>query len=69
MKKALIEIVRIYQQALSPYLGQRCRFFPRCSDYAKDALEKKGTIRGGVLALKRLSKCHPFHAGGVDFVE
>ncbi|MSR77385.1 MAG: membrane protein insertion efficiency factor YidD [Candidatus Omnitrophica bacterium] len=69
MKKILLRVVRFYQQAISPYLGQHCRFFPRCSEYAHTAMEEKGMIQGGLLILKRLSRCHPFHSGGVDFVE
>lgn len=59
-------LIRVYQYALSPYLGGRCRFFPSCSAYAYEAVEKYGFFRGGFFALKRLLRCHPLHPGGYD---
>ena len=64
-----ILMIRGYQKALSPLLGASCRFYPSCSNYAIDAIEKKGVCRGGMLSLKRLLRCHPFHSGGYDPVE
>ena len=61
-------LIRAYQLCLSPYLSQRCRFYPSCSRYALDAVERFGAVRGSYLALRRLMKCHPFHPGGVDLV-
>jgi uncharacterized protein len=69
IKKFLILLVRIYQWTLSPFLGKQCRFYPTCSEYAIDALKKKGALRGSWLTIKRLVKCHPWHPGGVDIVD
>lgn len=60
--------IRAYQVTLSPYLGRQCRFYPTCSHYAYEAIDIHGARKGALLAAKRLSKCHPFHAGGVDLV-
>lgn len=62
----LVALVRGYQILLSPMLGQRCRFYPSCSNYALEALRSHGAARGSFLAARRLCKCHPFNAGGVD---
>jgi uncharacterized protein len=59
-------LIRGYQLLVSPLLGPRCRFHPSCSQYALEAIELHGTLRGAWLALRRLSRCHPFHAGGYD---
>jgi len=59
-------LVRLYQVTLSPFIGNQCRFHPTCSHYALQALEQHGALRGGLLALRRLLRCHPFHAGGFD---
>lgn len=66
MKQIGIALVRIYQWSVSPLIGPRCRFHPTCSDYAVEALSRHGALRGAGLALRRLSKCHPWHPGGVD---
>ena len=66
MKTILIAIIRFYQLAISPLLGSNCRFYPTCSHYAREALEKHGALRGSWLALKRIGRCNPWHAGGVD---
>ena len=68
-KFILKQAVKIYQIAISPFLGQHCRFFPRCSDYAQIAIEEKGVLKGSWLTLIRVGKCQPFHPGGVDPVE
>lgn len=62
----LIALVRGYQIVLSPLLPASCRYYPSCSAYAVEALEKHGARRGSWLALKRIGRCHPFHAGGYD---
>ncbi|HZO20380.1 MAG TPA: membrane protein insertion efficiency factor YidD [Gemmatimonadaceae bacterium] len=62
----LVASVRGYQVVLSPLLPSSCRYFPSCSAYAIEALEKHGPWRGGWLAAKRIGRCHPFHPGGFD---
>ena len=69
MKKLLLALIRIYQKDVSPAFPPRCRFIPTCSQYAVEAIEKYGALKGGWLALKRLSKCHPFHFGEHDFFD
>jgi len=64
--KVLLLFVRLYQAALSPFLGHCCRFFPTCSEYACEAIEKHGALKGSWLAIKRICRCHPFHKGGFD---
>ncbi|MCS6809316.1 MAG: membrane protein insertion efficiency factor YidD [Bacteroidota bacterium] len=66
MKYILIALLRLYKHYISPFLPSACRFYPTCSTYAFEALEKHGTLRGTLLTLRRLSKCHPFHPGGFD---
>ncbi len=66
--KFLLGGIQIYRWVLSPMLGNCCRFYPSCSQYAMDAIEKHGAGYGCILTIKRLSKCHPFHKGGVDLV-
>ena len=66
MKNIFILLVRIYKTAISPFLPRACIYEPTCSVYAVQALEKHGTIRGGILSVKRVLRCHPFHAGGYD---
>ena len=66
MKTALLLLLRLYQLAISPYLGQNCRFYPSCSAYAHEAIARHGVAAGILLAAKRLCKCHPWHAGGID---
>ena len=66
MKHVFIFLVRGYQVALSPLLPAACRYFPTCSHYAIEALEKHGALRGGWLAVKRIARCHPFRPGGFD---
>jgi len=65
LRKALIFPIRVYQVAISPFLPKRCRFYPTCSSYAVQAIEKHG-LKGLWLALKRFLKCHPLHPGGYD---
>jgi uncharacterized protein len=62
----LVWLLRGYKRFISPMLGQRCRFYPSCSQYAMEALQRHGHVRGGWLALKRLGRCHPLCEGGFD---
>ena len=66
MKTLLLALLRLYQYALRPLLGANCRFYPSCSDYAREAIERHGAVRGVWLAARRLGRCHPYHAGGYD---
>ena len=66
MKHLLLIFLRAYKYFISPLLGQNCRFFPSCADYAFESIAKHGGLKGSLLATKRLCKCHPWHAGGWD---
>lgn len=66
MKILLLALLRGYQYFISPLLGPRCRFQPTCSQYAIEAIGRHGALRGSWLAICRLGRCHPFHAGGFD---
>mgnify|MGYP001817128366 CR=1 FL=1 len=59
-------LIRAYQLTLSPFIGNQCRFHPSCSNYALEALDTHGALKGSWLALRRLGRCHPFTAGGLD---
>jgi uncharacterized protein len=65
-RTALILLVRAYQIALSPLLPASCRYYPSCSAYAVEALERHGALRGGWLTLRRLARCNPLRPGGYD---
>ena len=64
--RALLAAIGFYSRAISPALPPRCRFYPTCSAYAAEAIERHGAVRGTGLALRRLLKCAPWHPGGVD---
>jgi putative membrane protein insertion efficiency factor len=64
--KFMLLLLRGYKLCISPFLGQHCRFYPSCSDYAQQAIIDHGVARGSLLAGRRLCKCHPWHAGGFD---
>nr|WP_041704864.1 membrane protein insertion efficiency factor YidD [Lachnoclostridium phytofermentans] len=67
MKRILIAIVKLYRKYISPMKRvPTCRFTPTCSEYALEALQRYGAIRGSYLAVRRILKCHPFHKGGFD---
>lgn len=68
MKTLLLGLIRLYQYLLSPWIGNQCRFYPTCSEYARQAIEYHGSLKGTWLALKRISRCHPWHPGGIDLV-
>ena len=67
MKKLLIQIIKVYRKFISPLKGRpTCIYYPTCSQYAIEALEKYGVVKGTYLAVKRILRCHPFHKGGYD---
>jgi putative membrane protein insertion efficiency factor len=66
MRYAMLSLIRLYQFLLSPWVGNHCRFHPTCSEYAKSAITRYGSMRGSWLAMRRLSRCHPWHPGGAD---
>jgi uncharacterized protein len=66
MKRMLLAALAGYRYLLRPMLGANCRFHPSCSDYATEAIERHGALRGVGLALRRIARCHPWHPGGYD---
>jgi len=68
MKQAVQFVLRAYKRFVSPMLPHSCRFVPTCSEYAMEAVERYGVVRGSWLAVKRLLRCHPFARAGVDLV-
>ena len=66
MRRLLLALVGAYQYLLRPLLGPNCRFYPSCSDYAREAVVRHGALKGSWLALRRIARCHPYHAGGFD---
>ena len=68
LQQFVITLLRLYKRFLSPWLPAACRYHPTCSEYMREAVQKYGVSRGGWLGLKRLGRCHPFTAGGVDLV-
>jgi len=66
MKRLVLFLLRLYKKWISPLLPQSCRFVPTCSMYAEEAFKKYGFFKAAALSMKRLSKCHPMHPGGLD---
>ncbi len=66
MQTAVTFLLRCYKRCISPFLPSACRFYPTCSEYMLEAVTRYGAVRGVWMGLKRLAKCHPFHAGGFD---
>ena len=69
LKRILIGVIRLYKRLLSPLLPPACRFYPSCSTYAIQAVERFGPVKGLWLAAKRVMRCHPYHPGGFDPVD
>ncbi|WP_459129486.1 membrane protein insertion efficiency factor YidD [Guggenheimella bovis] len=68
-KKLFLFLIRFYQKHISPHTPRACRFYPTCSQYSYQAIEKYGAIKGLYLSIKRILKCHPFNPGGYDPLE
>lgn len=68
MKAVFIALIRFYQKIISPLKPPTCRFYPTCSHYGMEAVQKHGAFKGGLLTVIRILKCHPFHPGGIDEV-
>ncbi len=66
MRKILTSFIKIYRYFISPFLGSNCRYYPSCSSYAEESISRFGAIHGGWLAFKRITRCHPWHEGGID---
>ena len=66
MQRPIVTLLRGYKRFVSPILPSACRFYPTCSEYMMDAIAKYGAARGVWMGIKRIGRCHPFHAGGYD---
>ncbi|HEX7997317.1 MAG TPA: membrane protein insertion efficiency factor YidD [Pyrinomonadaceae bacterium] len=69
MRIVLVSLLRFYKAAISPLLPPSCRFVPTCSEYAREAIERYGALRGSWMGARRILRCHPFHPGGYDPVK
>ena len=69
MKKIIIFFIRVYKRFISPILPDSCRFYPSCSQYAIEAIEKHGAVKGGMITTYRILRCNPFNKGGYDPVK
>ena len=65
-KRMMLALLRFYKREISPMLPDACRFRPTCSEYAMQAIQKYGALKGGYLAIRRILRCHPFNPGGYD---
>lgn len=68
-RRGLIRLIRFYQVAISPRIGSHCKYYPTCSEYTKQAVDKYGIIKGSLLGIIRILKCNPFSNGGVDLLK
>lgn len=66
MQPLVVTLIHFYQRFISPLLGSNCRYYPTCSHYMVEAIEKYGVSKGGWLGMKRIMRCHPWHEGGFD---
>jgi len=66
MKTVLLALIRAYRLVLSPWIGRQCRYTPTCSEYASEAIERHGSLRGTRMGMRRIARCHPWHEGGFD---
>jgi len=66
IKRFFLLLITGYKKGISPLLGNNCRFYPTCSSYTYEAIQKYGAFKGVFLGIKRILKCHPFHPGGCD---
>jgi len=69
MRTILVSLLKFYKATISPWLPPSCRFVPTCSEYACEAIQRHGALRGSAMSLRRLLRCHPFHSGGYDPVK
>jgi putative membrane protein insertion efficiency factor len=65
-RKIFVSLIKVYQKCISPSIGARCKYYPTCSEYTRQAIDKYGIIKGSFLGIKRILKCNPFSHGGVD---
>ena len=65
-RKIFVNLIKVYQKYISPSIGARCKYYPTCSEYTRQAIDKYGIIKGSFLGIKRILKCNPFSHGGVD---
>ena len=68
-RKLLVKMIRFYQLAISPRIGRHCKYYPTCSEYTRQAVDKYGIIKGSLLGIIRILKCNPFSKGGVDLLK
>ncbi len=68
-RKILVSLIRFYQLCISPRLGSHCKYYPTCSEYTRQAVDKYGIIKGSLLGIIRILKCNPFSKGGVDLLK
>jgi putative membrane protein insertion efficiency factor len=68
-RKLLVKMIRFYQLAISPRIGSHCKYYPTCSEYTRQAVDKYGIIKGSLLGIIRILKCNPFSKGGVDLLK
>lgn len=68
-RKIVVKLIVFYQKHISPHMGNHCKYYPTCSEYTRQAVDKYGIIRGSLLGIIRILKCNPFSKGGVDLLK